>query len=144
MEITEVRVRLVTNKDDRLRAFCSMILDGEFLVRDIKVIENTDGYFVAMPSRKISDRCAKCGGKNPLGAKFCSSCGRPLPEPRVRVGPTGRTRLHEDVAHPISAACRQQVQDALLTAYRKELEKSKQPGYRPVGEELDDASGKNH
>jgi len=39
MEISEVRVKLVANKDDRLKAFCSMTLDNDFVVRDIKVIE---------------------------------------------------------------------------------------------------------
>ena len=38
MEITEVRVKLIDNKDDRLKAFCSVTMDNEFVVRDIKVI----------------------------------------------------------------------------------------------------------
>ena len=63
MEISEVRVKLINNKDDRLKAFCSVTMDNEFVVRDIKVIEGTSGYFVAMPSRKMSDHCEKCGGK---------------------------------------------------------------------------------
>ena len=50
MEFTEVRVKLVANKDDRLKGFCSMTLDNDFVVRDIKVIEGTNGLFVAMPS----------------------------------------------------------------------------------------------
>ncbi len=86
MEITEVRVRLVRNKkDDQLRAFCSMTLDNEFVVRDIKVIQGTHGYFVAMPSRKMGDHCAHCGSKNHLAAKFCNGCGAELPaEPRQK------------------------------------------------------------
>ena len=36
MQITEVRIKLVTDVDDRLRAFCSITLDGEFVVRDLK------------------------------------------------------------------------------------------------------------
>ena len=39
MEISEVRVKMVSNKDDRLKAFCSITMDNEFVVRDIKVIE---------------------------------------------------------------------------------------------------------
>ena len=50
MEISEVRVKLVNNKDDRLKAFCSVTMDNEFVVRDIKVIEGVGGFFVAMPS----------------------------------------------------------------------------------------------
>ena len=37
MEITEVRIKLTSSrKDDRLKAFCSITLDREFVVRDIK------------------------------------------------------------------------------------------------------------
>ena len=74
MEITEVRVRLMRNKDDRLKAFCSITLDNEFVVRDIRVVEGADGHFISMPSRRISDHCQKCGGTNHLRAKFCNSC----------------------------------------------------------------------
>ncbi len=55
MEITEVRVKLIANKDDRLKGFCSMTLDNCFVVRDVKIIEGTNGLFVAMPSRKMAD-----------------------------------------------------------------------------------------
>ncbi len=46
MEISEVRVKMVANKDDRLKAFCSMTLDNDFVIRDIKIIEGTGGLFV--------------------------------------------------------------------------------------------------
>lgn len=138
MQITEVRVRLVRNKDDRLKAFCSMTVDNEFVVRDIKVIDGASGYFVAMPSRKMSGRCSKCGGKNHLGAKFCNNCGAGLPQNRVRKDPRGRVKLHADVAHPISVECRKRIQEALIVAYEEELERSRQPGYRPLEDELDD------
>ena len=87
MEITEVRVKLVANKDDRLKGFCSMTLDNDFVVRDIKVIEGTNGLFVAMPSRKMSDHCTHCGGKNHLRSKFCNNCGGKLSEERARLDP---------------------------------------------------------
>ncbi|MCL5282318.1 MAG: SpoVG family protein [Planctomycetes bacterium] len=136
MEITEVRVRLVPDRGDRLKAFCSMTLDDEFVVRDIKVIEGEDGYFVAMPSRKMSDHCARCRGKNHLGARFCSDCGTALPVNRAEKDPRGKAKLHADIAHPINTRCRKRIQDRLILAFREELERSKQPGYRPV--ETDD------
>ncbi len=138
MEITEVRVRLVKNRDDRLKAFCSLTFDNEFVVRDIKVIEGPDGYFIAMPSRKMSDHCGKCGGKNAMGAKFCNGCGRPLSGHRSKMDAKGRAKLHADIAHPINPACRTRIQEKLVTAYQAELERSKQPGYRLVEiDELD-------
>jgi len=135
MKITEVRVNLTANKDDRLKAFCSMTIDGEFVVRDIKIIEGTDGHFAAMPSRKMSSNCERCGGKNHLKAKYCNYCGKALTGSRDRKDFKGRMRLYADVAHPINAKCRTEIQDRLIAAFKEEVEKSKQPGYKPV--ELD-------
>ncbi len=132
MEITEVRVKLIANKDDRLKAFCSITMDNEFVVRDIKVIEGTNGYFVAMPSRKMSDHCEKCGGKNHLRAKFCNNCGAQLADNRARKDAQGRTKLHADIAHPINVDCRKKIQEKVTVAFKEELEKSKQPGYKPA------------
>lgn len=132
MEISEVRVKLVTNKDDRLKAFCSITMDNEFVVRDIKIIEGTGGLFVAMPSRKMSDHCEKCGGKNHLRAKFCNNCGTVLSENRAKKDTKGRMKLHADIAHPINAECRRKIQEKVVSAYGEEVEKSKQPGYKPI------------
>jgi stage V sporulation protein G len=132
MEITEVRVKLVDNKDERLKAFCSMTLDNEFVIRDIKIIEGTNGLFVAMPSRKMSDHCERCGGKNHLRAKYCNNCGAQLPGERARQDMKGRMKLHADIAHPINADCRKKIQERIAEAFEAEVEKSKQPGYKPV------------
>ena len=132
MEISEVRVKLVDNKDDRLKAFCSVTMDNEFVVRDIKVIEGTSGHFVAMPSRKMSDHCEKCGSKNHLRAKFCNNCGGSLPENRAKKDIKGRMKLHADIAHPINADCRKNLQEKVIIAFDEEMEKAKSPDYRPV------------
>jgi stage V sporulation protein G len=131
VNITEVRVRLVEDKNERLKAFCCMTLDGEFVVRDIKVIDGVKGLFVAMPSRKITDHCPKCGGKNPLKAKHCNDCGAELTGGKfVRVAsPTDK--LHADIAHPINPQCRAKIQEAVVAAYKQEIERSAEPGYRP-------------
>lgn len=132
MEITEVRTKLINNKDERLKAFCSVTFDNEFVVRDIKVIEGVKGIFVAMPSRKMSDHCEKCGGKNHLRAKFCNNCGTELGENRAKKDMQGRMKLHADIAHPINADCRRKIQEKVTAAFNEELEKSKEPGYKPV------------
>jgi stage V sporulation protein G len=132
MKISEVRVKLVANKDDRLKAFCSMTLDNDFVIRDIKVIEGTGGLFVAMPSRKMSDHCEKCGSKNHLRARFCNNCGSALSENRAKQDVKGRMKLHADIAHPINAECRKRIQAELVAAYEEEVEKSQMPGYKPV------------
>jgi stage V sporulation protein G len=138
MEISEVRVKMVANKDDRLKGFCSMTLDDEFVIRDIKVIEGTGGLFVAMPSRKMSDHCSKCGGKNHLRAKFCNNCGAALQENRAREDAKGRIKLHADIAHPINAECRHKIQDAVVKAFEEEMQKAEEPGYQPVDLDVPD------
>jgi len=132
MKITEVRIKLVRNKDARLKAFCSVTFDSEFVVRDIKIIEGTGGYFVAMPSRKMSDHCERCGGKNHLRARFCNNCGVALAEDRVRKDARGRMKLHADIAHPVNTKCRKNIQQRIIAAYKEEVRKSKQPNYKPV------------
>ena len=139
MEISEVRVKLIENKDERLKAFCSVTMDNEFVVRDIKVIEGVGGHFVAMPSRKMSDHCDKCGGKNHLRARYCNNCGTTLSENRAKKDLKGRMKLHADIAHPINADCRRKIQERVIIGFEEELERSKQPGYKPVNmDEPDD------
>lgn len=132
MEITEVRVKLVQKSKERLRAFCSITLDSAFVIRDLKVIGGgNSSVFVAMPSRKLSDRCPKCRSKNHLRAKFCNECGQRLSDQRVSRDAHGRARLHADVAHPINTECREMIQQAVLKAFEDETEKAKSPDYRP-------------
>jgi stage V sporulation protein G len=139
MEITEVRIKLVENGNERLRAFCSITLDGDFVIRDLKVIDGTNGPFVAMPSRKLMDRCPRCSAKNHLRARFCNECGAKFNENRAPKDAQGRAKLHADVAHPINAACRERVQKAVVEAYLAEVERSKSPDYKPASlDEYDD------
>jgi stage V sporulation protein G len=132
MEISEVRVKLSDRRNDKLRAFCSITIENAFVIRDLKIIEGPNGAFVAMPSRKLTDRCAGCGAKNHLRAKFCNECGGRLPAERAPRDPQGRSKLHADIAHPIHAPARDTMQKRILTAYQEEVEKSMLPGYKPV------------
>ncbi len=131
MEGIEAKVRLVEDKTERLRAFCTLTLDKEFVVRDIKIIEGVKGLFVAMPSRKLTDHCPKCRIKNHLRAKFCNECGSRLPGNRAPDPAEGGSKLHVDVAHPINTDCRARFQKAILMAYERELERAKAPDYVP-------------
>ena len=131
MVITEVRIKLMeeNGENERLQAFCSVTFDDAFVVRDLKIIEGTKGSFVAMPSRKLTDRCMKCGCKNHLRARFCNQCGNKLDEDRATRDADGRAKLHADIAHPINSACREVIQTAVLRSFQEERERSKQPGY---------------
>src|SRR6266568_4348738 len=118
-----------SSENERLQAFCSVTFDDAFVVRDLKIIEGTKGSFVAMPSRKLTDRCSSCGSKNHLRARYCNQCGHKLDEDRATRDADGRVKLHADIAHPINSACREVIQSAVLKAYQVERERSKQPGY---------------
>ena len=146
MDITEVRVRLTAEsaagsppdaaasgkaKSEKLHAYVSITIGRDFVVRDIKVIGAGQGIFVAMPSRKLSDRCSRCGGKNHLRARFCNECGAKLDPDRAGRDSRGRARLHADVAHPINAPCREKLQEMILAAYEEETRRSRLPGYVP-------------
>ncbi|MGE3778711.1 MAG: septation protein SpoVG family protein [Pirellulaceae bacterium] len=129
MEITEVRIKLTEDSDDRLQAFCSITFDDCFVVRDLKIIEGSNGPFVAMPSRKLTSHCSRCGCKNHLRAGYCNQCGTKLNPDRAPRDAEGRAKLYADIAHPINSTCRESIQDKVIAAYRQEVELSKQPGY---------------
>ena len=132
MEITEVRIKLMednSGSNERLQAFCSITFDDMFVIRDLKIIEGAKGFFVAMPSRKLTDRCHNCGTKNHLRSRFCNQCGCRLDENRALRDADGRAKLHADIAHPINSMCREKIQSAVLSSYAEELERAKLPGY---------------
>ena len=144
MEITEVRIKLMEDNNERLLAFCSITFDDMFVIRDLKIIEGGKGSFVAMPSRKLTDRCPQCGCKNHLRARHCNQCGHKLDEDRATRDADGRAKLHADIAHPINSACREVVQTAILKAYQEERERSKQPGYVSSYDELEGDGGESY
>ncbi len=54
MRITEIKV-LPVDGDEKLKAYVTIKLDDCFVVRDMKVIKGSSGYFVAMPAKKMKD-----------------------------------------------------------------------------------------
>ncbi|MCF0228526.1 MAG: septation regulator SpoVG [Parasporobacterium sp.] len=54
MNITDVIVRLIA-KEGKMKAVASITIDDVFVVHDIKIIEGSNGLFIAMPSRKAQD-----------------------------------------------------------------------------------------
>ena len=55
MEVTEVRVFVADEDDERLKAYATVTFDNCFVVRDLKIINGNNGLFVAMPSKKRKD-----------------------------------------------------------------------------------------
>lgn len=133
MEITEVKIFLKEGQDKKLKAYATLTFDSMFVVRNVKVIEGNKGLFVAMPSRKLKDSCPKCGFRNTIRSKFCNQCGSALPQAEPRAYVQGedspRQSEHKDIAHPITAECREYIQRKVIDAF--ENEKKKGP-YQPT------------
>lgn len=55
MKITAVNVKKVEKEDSRMKGVASVVLDDEFAVHYIRIIEGANGLFIAMPSRKIAN-----------------------------------------------------------------------------------------
>jgi stage V sporulation protein G len=55
IEVTHVAIRPHTNSDPKLQGFATIILNGAFVVKDIRIIHGRPGWFIAMPSRKRRD-----------------------------------------------------------------------------------------
>lgn len=53
MEITEVKV--FPASEGRLKGYATMVFDNCFIVRDMKIIQSDEGFFVSMPSRRKKD-----------------------------------------------------------------------------------------
>jgi len=129
VDITEVRIKLMDNAQERLQAFCSITLDSCFVIRDLKIIQGTKGDFVAMPSRKLTDRCPRCHSKNHLRANYCNQCGTKLDDERALKDDDGRAKLYADIAHPIKPECRDHIQQVVLAAFEQEKIRAQDPDY---------------
>ena len=130
MDITEIRIKLMEDSEDRLRAFCSITIDDAFVVRDLKIIDGSNGPFVAMPSRKLSGHCQRCNHKNHLRATYCNHCGVKLQIDGDSSNYDSPQKLYADVAHPINSDCRELIQNAVIEEFEAELRRCQQPGYR--------------
>jgi len=53
MQVTEVKIFPVD--EEKLRAYVTITLDHCFVIRDLKIIRGSTGYFVSMPSKKRKD-----------------------------------------------------------------------------------------
>lgn len=53
MNITDIWIRPIA-KEGKMKAIASVTFDAEFVVHDMKVIEGSNGLFLAMPSRRTA------------------------------------------------------------------------------------------
>lgn len=137
MDITEVKIFMKEGQDKKLKAYATLTFDNMFVVRNVKIIEGTKGLFVAMPSRKIKEPCPKCNFRNVVRSKYCNNCGSALPMTEIKAPVTNgdhgaRESEHKDIAHPITAECRDYIQKKVLEAYDKEKRSPSGPSASPA------------
>jgi stage V sporulation protein G len=126
MEITEVKIFLKESPDKKLKAYATVTFDNAFVVRNIKVIEGSNGLFIAMPSRKVKQPCPKCNFKNEVRSKYCNQCAAQLPFTSRPVGQEAINNAqseHKDIAHPITQSFREYLQKRVLAAFDQEKAK---------------------
>lgn len=131
MRVTDVQVRLSEDPGSKLKAFCRITFDDAIVIHDIKVIAGHSGIFVAMPSRRVTGRCAGCSGKNVLGARFCNDCGKRLP--RSDAVERGPGRMHTDVVHPINAESRETLQQVIIEEFEAAKRRALDAGHGGAG-----------
>jgi len=119
VQITEVKLT-PAEPGDKVLAYGSFVIDGVFIVRDVRVLATARGPLVAMPSRRLRDRCPTCLRKNDLQSRYCSQCGARLAENRAVADDEGRLHLHNDVAFPCTKEARAAIEAAVLAAYERE------------------------
>ena len=120
MEITEIRIFLKEGQDKKLKAYTTVMFDNVFVVRNIKVIQGSNGLFIAMPSRKVKHPCPKCSFKNEVGSKFCNQCGGTINVQESQANAGDAKSEHRDIAHPVTQKFREYLQTEILRAFETE------------------------
>lgn len=118
MNITDIRLDMIDNPSGKLRAFCSLTFNDEFVVKNFKIIEGNHGLFVAMPSRKLTKPCYKCDNRVFRRANYCDRCGKEFDDRSGnRHSDSGET--HSDIAFPIEDDFREKLEDQLIESYHR-------------------------
>lgn len=121
MEVTGVRIKMAGDQGPtgRLLAFCSVELDRQLVVHDVRVIKGNDGSpFVSMPAVPLTDHCEACDAKNPIQNVYCCKCGVFLGPAEEVLNDKGKPVRFRDIAHPVSREFRDVLDRAVLNAYR--------------------------
>lgn len=70
----DVKIRKVIENGKPLKAVASVIVDGAFVIHNVRVIETENAKFVAMPYQKRKTKGRPCGKINYPGRILFSIC----------------------------------------------------------------------
>lgn len=114
LHVTEVSVSIPEFKPNPyIRAYANLVLEYAFVVRGIRVVVLPSGKtIVQMPSRRTTQVCEACSANVERGGNYCGHCG-------VRLGapPDDNKSGWGDLAYPINAEQRREIDVAVLRAY---------------------------
>ncbi len=117
MHITEVRIKLSQPDpfNDILLGYATVVLENELVLTDIKLLRGPERDFIAMPARKIADKCPQCMTRNYVTAAFCNKCGIALDSKRwPREQP-----VYQDICFPITREFRHAIEEAVWIEYNR-------------------------
>jgi len=55
VDITEIKIYKIKNPKGKVKAFASITLNDSFVIKDIKIIEGSNGLFIGWPSRRVKE-----------------------------------------------------------------------------------------
>lgn len=121
MEITKVRVQLPDRRSTSqiVKAYCSIEFDDCLAVHELRLLEVDNRLFVAMPSRESRINCQKCGDKNNVSHRYCSSCGADMAPQKSHLKPNFLRTRHRDVVHPFTKEMRTEIESRVLEEYHR-------------------------
>ena len=115
MQITGVRRVGDGTPESGLVAGFAITFDDQLAIWEVKVVRRRDGQLLLrMPQTPRRDRCPKCSKKNALRANWCNWCGVRLARDRYALDQNGRPDLWLNVAHPVSAEFRQELEERVF------------------------------
>jgi stage V sporulation protein G len=68
--VTEVRI-IEISRAEKMKAIVSVTINEQFVIHDIRIIEGSNGLFVAMPIRRIPGGCLR-DIAHPISSEFRS------------------------------------------------------------------------
>ena len=54
-KVTDIRIRKGYDGESKVKAVISATLDDAYVVHGIKILKGEEGYFIAMPSKKLKE-----------------------------------------------------------------------------------------
>ena len=134
MNVTQVRiVDPDPNSRDCLLAYASVVLEGELVIKDMKLIRRTSGEIIVdFPSTPLKDHCGGCGRSVECTAHYCPRCGTAREPWRAADQQTGngdqRRSIFTNVVHPTNNGTRRDIERAVIEAWKRHKSATGQPG----------------